>query len=124
VVTGPVDRVEPYLARARMGIVAEEIGGGFKHKILHYVFNRVPVASLSGSVAGTPLAAGESILEFADMAGLVAGVIATIDDLARLNRLQEAAFRACEGKFAWADRGRTLAAALRELRSSQARPVS
>lgn len=27
IVTGPVDRVEPYLAQARMGVVAEEVGG-------------------------------------------------------------------------------------------------
>lgn len=115
-VTGPVDRVEPFLARTRLGIVAEEIGGGFKHKVLRYVFNRVPVASLAGSVAGTPLVAGQSILEFPDLSRLVAGVIETIDDLARLNAVQEAAFRACEGRFAWADRGRALAEAMTELR--------
>ncbi len=123
-VTGPVDRVEPYLARARMGIVAEEIGGGFKHKVLHYVFNRLPVAALAGSVAGTPLVAGESILEFPDIARLVEGVIGTIDDLARLNAVQEAAFRACEGQFAWADRGRALAETLTELRTDTARGES
>lgn len=120
-VTGPVDRVEPYLARVRMGLVAEEIGGGFKHKVLHYVFNRVPVASLAGSVAGTPLVAGESILEFPDLTRLVEGVIETIDDLAKLNAVQEAAFRACEGRFAWADRGRALAETLTELRTATAR---
>jgi glycosyltransferase involved in cell wall biosynthesis len=119
VVTGPVDRVEPYLARSRMGIVAEEIGGGFKHKVLHYVFNRLPVASLAGSVAGTPLMSGESILEFPDITRLVEGVIVAIDDLARLNALQEAAFRACQGRFAWADRGRALADTLTALRSDR-----
>lgn len=111
-VTGRVDRVDPYLARARMGIVAEEIGGGFKHKVLHYVFNRLPVASLAGSVAGTPLVAGESILEYPDLDRLVKGIIGTIDDLAKLNAVQESAFRACEGRFEWADRGRGLAETL------------
>lgn len=118
-VTGPVDRVEPYLARARMGIVAEEVGGGFKHKVLHYVFNRLPVASLAGSVAGTPLVAGESMLEYPDIRGLVEGVIETIDDLARLNELQEAALLACNGKFEWADRGSALAERLWVLRSEE-----
>jgi polysaccharide biosynthesis protein PslH len=121
-VTGSVDRVEPFLARARMGIVAEDIGGGFKLKVLDYVFNRVPVLSLVGSVAGTPLVAGESILEFADLSRLVDGVISTIDDLARLNAVQAAAFDACEGRFAWADRGRALAEAVTDLRTSSGRP--
>jgi hypothetical protein len=123
-VTGPVDRVGPYLARARMGIVAEEIGGGFKHKVLDYVFNRLPVASLVGSVVGSPLVAGESILEFPDLTRLVQGVVGTMDDLTTLNAVQEAAFRACEGRFAWADRGRALADTLMELRSDSARWAS
>ncbi len=115
-VTGQVDRVEPHLAKARMGVVAEGLGGGFKLKVLDYVFNRLPVASLAGSVAGTPLLDGESILEFPDLARLVEGVIATIDDLPRLNAVQEVAFRACDGRFAWADRGRALVAALSGMR--------
>lgn len=123
-VTGPVDRVEPYLARARMGIVADEIGGGFKHKVLRYVFNRVPVASLAGSVAGTPLVAGESILEFADLSRLVKGIIEAIDDLEKLNALHEAAFLACENRFVWADRGRALAEKLTELRWGATRQES
>ncbi len=115
VVTGPVDRVEPYLARSRLGVVVEEIGGGFKLKVLHYIFNRVPVISLAGSVAGTPLVAGESIFEFSDVARLVEGIIEMIDDLAKLNAVHEAAFRACADHFVWADRGRALAETLTEL---------
>jgi hypothetical protein len=118
-VTGPVDRVEPRLAQARMGVVAEEIGGGFKHKVLDYVFNRLPVASLAGSVEGTPLIPGESILEFPDVIRLVEGIIGTVDDFARLNYLQDAAFEACVGRFEWADRGRTLAHMLDGLRSRE-----
>jgi hypothetical protein len=62
---------------------------------------------------------GESILEFPDITRLVEGVIVAIDDLARLNALQEAAFRACQGRFAWADRGRALADTLTALRSDR-----
>jgi polysaccharide biosynthesis protein PslH len=114
---GRVDRVEPYLAQARMGIVAEEIGGGFKLKVLDYVFNRLPVASLAGSVAGTALEAGSSILEFPDLSRLIEGIVETIDDFSRLNAVQEAAWLACDGEFAWADRGRALVTTLAALRS-------
>ena len=115
--TGQVDRVEPYLAQARLGVVAEQIGGGFKLKVLDYVFNRLPVASLAGSVAGTPLAAGDSIVEFPDVAQLVKGIIGMIDDVPLLNAVQEAAYRACQGRFVSADRGIALAAAITELRT-------
>jgi hypothetical protein len=43
---------------------------------------------------------------------LVGGVIAAIDDVAALNRQQEAAFAACSGKFDWSSRGAQLVAAL------------
>lgn len=67
-VFGPIDDMAPRLAETRIGIVPDEVGGGFKHKVLQYVFSRVPVAALAGSVAGTPLVPGESILEFPDFA--------------------------------------------------------
>jgi polysaccharide biosynthesis protein PslH len=111
-VSGSVETVSPYLTDARIGIVAEEIGGGFKHKVLDYVFNRVPVAALAGSVAGVPLEPGVSMLEYADMTSLVDGIIDTIDDVERLDGIQDTAFKACDGRFEWIDRGRALANAL------------
>lgn len=111
-VTGAVDDVAPWLARARIGVIAEEIGGGFKHKALSYVFNRLPIAALDGSCVGLPLTPGDGILSFADMPGLVAGTLAAIDDVPRLRRLEAAALGACEGRFDWADRGRALVGAL------------
>lgn len=103
--TGVVDDLTPYLREARVGVVPEFVGGGFKHKVLQYVFCRVPVLALAGSVAGTPLRDGESILEFADMPALVEGILAVVDDAPRLASLEAAAFEACRGQFDWADRG-------------------
>jgi glycosyltransferase involved in cell wall biosynthesis len=119
-ITGPVASVAAYLDATRLGVVAEEIGGGFKHKVLDYAFNRVPIVALAGSVVGTPLVPGDSILEYPDLASLVSGVTATIDDFGRLNDLQEAAFRAVDGRFNWADRGRLLAATLADMRAGKA----
>lgn len=113
-VTGVVDDLRPYFASARMGIVAEEIGGGFKLKALDYVFNRLPVAALAGSVEGAPLHAGVSMLEFPDTVRLVEGIQHSIDDVQGLNAIQEAAFAACKGRFSWGDRGRRLAEELRQ----------
>jgi len=112
-VTGAVDDIRPFFARTRIGIVAEEIGGGFKLKALDYVFNRLPVAALAGSVEGTPLQAGVSMLEFPDTMQLAEGIKDLIDDLERLNALQEAAFASCRGRFNWSDRGQRLIEDLR-----------
>ena len=44
---GFVDDIAPFFSAARMAVVPEFIGGGFKLKYLDYIFGRVPVASIS-----------------------------------------------------------------------------
>jgi glycosyltransferase involved in cell wall biosynthesis len=113
--TGTVDRVETYLDEARVAIVPEQIGGGFKLKILDYVFNRIPILALHGSAAGVPLRNNESILFFSSHDDLADGVMRTIDELDRLNHLQDAAYSACHDQFDWSSRGQRLATALGSL---------
>jgi glycosyltransferase involved in cell wall biosynthesis len=113
--TGTVDSASPYLQQARVAIVPERNGGGFKLKVLEYVFNRMPILALEGSVAGVPLNRNESILLFSDQAALAEGVLRAIDDCERLNSLQDAAFDACCDKFNWSSRGRQLMTAFSTL---------
>lgn len=110
--TGRVDRVEDYLDEARVAIVPEQIGGGFKLKVLDYVFNRIPIVALYGSVAGVPLRENESILLFSNHEELAKGIMQSIDRLDHLNRLQDAAYAACHDQFDWSSRGQRLATAL------------
>ena len=63
-----MDDPAPHLAAARLAVVAEPIGGGFKMKMLEYVFNRVTVASLAACTAGLPEALTASMAVFPDMA--------------------------------------------------------
>ena len=118
--TGMVDDVVAYLDDARIGLVAERSGGGFKIKVLHYVFNRVPVAALEGSLAGVPLVPGDSDIEAPSIDALVDRVLAVIDDVDELDRLQRAAFAACAGAFDWGSRGRALYDAISERRRTRA----
>jgi polysaccharide biosynthesis protein PslH len=111
-ITGPTNDVTPYFDRARIGLVPEQIGGGFKLKTLDYIFNRIPIAALQGGADGTPLEVGNSMFQFDTMDQLVDGIIRLIDDFSRLNAVQEAAFTSCKDQFDWADRGRRLAQAL------------
>ena len=111
---GFVEDLEPIFRSVRIGIVAERTGGGFKLKTLDYIFNRVPIAAISGGIAGLPLTPGLHYLSFESMRELAQGVAAAIDDIERLNSLQQAAYKKCESGFDWSDRGRTLCDALRQ----------
>ena len=110
--TGFVQDPTPYLD-ARLAIVAEPIGGGFKLKLLDYIFNRLPIVALEACVAGLPDTVLRHVLVVPDMAALTACVTSVIDDVERLDRLQRDAFQAAERAFDWADRGADLLAALR-----------
>jgi glycosyltransferase involved in cell wall biosynthesis len=109
---GFVDNLGEFLAARRMGLVVEETGGGFKHKTLDYIFNRVPIAAIRGSMTGLPLTRGLHYLSFESMPELAQGVAAVIDDIERLNSMQQAAYEVCDTAFDWSDRGRTLCNAL------------
>jgi glycosyltransferase involved in cell wall biosynthesis len=110
--TGTVADVTDYLDYARVAIVPERNGGGFKLKVLEYVFNRLPIFGLTGSVAGVPLRPGDGIMMFESHADLARGVLAAIDDLDLLNRVQQRAFAACAGGFDWTSRGQQLRRAM------------
>jgi glycosyltransferase involved in cell wall biosynthesis len=112
---GFVENLETIFRGVRIGIVAERTGGGFKLKALDYIFNRVPIAAIKGSIAGLPLIPGLHYLSFESMRGLAEGVAAVIDDFERLNSMQSAAYETCNTGFDWGDRGRTLSNAIRKV---------
>ena len=111
---GFVEDLQPILRNVRIGIVAERIGGGFKLKSLDYIFNRVPIAAIKGSIAGLPLAPGLHYLSFESMRELAEGIGTVINDIKRLNFLQQAAYERCSTGFDWSDRGRILSNAIRQ----------
>jgi polysaccharide biosynthesis protein PslH len=49
---------------------------------------------------------------YPDHAALAHGVLEAIDDIDRLNRLQECAFDACNDHFDWSSRGRQIVSAI------------
>jgi glycosyltransferase involved in cell wall biosynthesis len=120
--TGFVADPAPHLAAARLAVVAEPIGGGFKMKLLDYVFSRVPVAALDACAAGLSEEVRAALLLRPDLDGLLDGVLAAIDDLPWLNAQQDRAYAAAEGAFDWLDRGRTLLHAITEARARVSRP--
>lgn len=113
--TGTVEDVDSFMREARIALVPERHGGGFKLKVLDYVFHRMPILALNGSVAGVPLRDEESILFYPDHEALARGVLRVIDDFDRLNMLQDHAFDACNSYFDWTSRGNQLVKAMGSL---------
>lgn len=112
---GPVDDVVPYMRQARLALVPDLLGG-FKLKGLDYVFNRLPILAMRGSLPGMPLEDGRAIDQFDDHAGLARGIVARIDDLATLEAQATAAYEACSERFDWRHIGRQLLDAIEAAR--------
>lgn len=118
-ITGFVNDPTPHLEAARIAVLAEPIGGGFKLKLLDYLFRRIPIAALEACAAGLPDTVRASMLLRPDTPTLLPALIEAVDDLPRLNRMQDRAQAAAAGAFDWADRGTALFDAIAALRLPQ-----
>ncbi|MGJ4951795.1 glycosyltransferase [Bradyrhizobium sp. HKCCYLS20291] len=105
---GFVDDLAEELSHARVALVPEEIGGGFKLKILDYIFSRVPVAAVEPALGGIPRRVKDHFLVEADVTELLQNVAAVIDDVGRLDHLQNGAFAEADGLFDWNLNGQRL----------------
>lgn len=113
---GFVDDLEPHLASSRMAVVPEVFGGGFKLKLLDYVFGRVPVVSLRDAAAGLPPALLEQVCCCDSLAELVDTIVSRIDAVEELDQRQKRAFALAQAGFRWSDRGEALLAAVHRAR--------
>jgi len=98
---GYVEDLPGLLSASRLAVVNDHIGGGFKHRVLTLVFNRVPIAAAPEAMAGLPLDAGVHYLAIGPDGDLPELVGDVIDDFDRLELLQRAAFDVCREAFSW-----------------------
>ena len=98
---GFVDDLEPLLNKVRIGLIADKVGGGFKHRFLTYVFSRVPIMAPRDSTAGLPLTEWEDFIPFDEPAEIASLLEQYLDDLDALNRMQRSAFKKCAEKFSY-----------------------
>ena len=115
---GFVENLQPLLASARIAVVPELIGGGFKLKFLDYFFGRVPVATVTAAASGVPGVLREQLLMGDDISTLTSTIVSHIDDLESLNQRQRSTFEQAATLFRWADRGERLRAAITSLTST------
>jgi len=118
---GFVADTQSLFANARMAVVPEQIGGGFKLKVLDYIFGRMPVATIEAAAAGLPVEVKEQLLMASDLRHLVDRIIANIDRYNRLNSMQSNALMHAQDAFQWPDRGIQLKGAIESAMLSTAR---
>ncbi len=122
VLHGYVDDIAPHFANARIAVVPEEIGGGFKLKFLDYIFGRVAIASLRHATAGLPDEIRRAMICRDDLPELVQAIVDNIDGTEALSGMQDAALTAAQLRYRWADRGRDLLDAVQRLLPRHATP--
>lgn len=113
-----VPSISPYFADARIGVIPEELGGGFKLKALDYVFHGLPIALLNGAAAGLPLDLNHEVIPAPSLASLATHIVEVIDDIPFLDSLRANAFARCEDGFHWRDRGVSLLKEMQRFSSS------
>lgn len=109
---GYVDDIESLFSNCRIGVIADFLGGGFKVRLLSYVFNRVPMFALRGAVSELGLQDARAHEESDDFGALVANICENIDNFDLLNELQTNAFNGCRDRYDWDDRGKEFVRAL------------
>lgn len=115
---GFVKDPQVFMDGARIALVPEVVGGGFKLKLLDYVFARVPVVVLDAALAGVPEALRDCMLSCPDLEALIETVTRYIDEVTLLNGLQQQAADAARELFRWEDRGAALAQLIDRARSA------
>jgi hypothetical protein len=117
---GEVEKVEPFLADARIGLLVDQAGGGLKLTTLNYVFNKIPIVALSNAVTEGNLRSHCVVAR--DLDDLTKLVVSLIDDFERLNAIKESAFEGLKDFLDTVANRRTLGYALDNLARDAAAP--
>jgi glycosyltransferase involved in cell wall biosynthesis len=104
-----VPSMDPWLEYARIGLIPEALGGGFKLKALDYIFRGLPLASVEDALSGLPLVPGADAITATNPAALANAVARCINEDAFLNLAARSALAKCRHAFDWEGRGRLLA---------------
>lgn len=118
-VVGPVPDVTPYIRDARIGIMPDASGGGFKLKFLDYVFNGAVVAGLKAQISGVPENLEAYAIACTSVKGVISSVIDKIDACSDLENMREEALDTCLNAFDWQDRGRMLFSAIEQIKGAE-----
>ena len=106
---GFVPAIEEYLGGVRLGLISDDIGGGFKLRALTYAFLRVPMLAVRDAMNGMGFEEGVHFIGVDSVDEMAKTLTKLIDDVERLDAVQTAAYDHCAARYDWATRGQALA---------------
>lgn len=114
-VTGTVDDVRPYIARAAVYVVPLRIGGGSRLKILEAMGMKKAVVSTTVGAEGLEVVDGETIVIADGAEAFARSVIDALNDRERCRALGDRARRLVEDHYRWSSLGRKLSRYLSQI---------
>jgi hypothetical protein len=120
---GYVPDLVSYLDGIRLGLLTDDVGGGFKIRAMSYALLRVPMLALREAMHGMEFEEGVHYVAVDTLAELAEIAKTLIDDVDRLNAIQEAAYRYAAERFDPREPGRRLVDLLARVRVPGADPL-
>jgi glycosyltransferase involved in cell wall biosynthesis len=118
-ILGGVADIYALMREARIGVVPEVLGGGFKLKILDYAFGRLPICGLKGALSGLDEDELSQMLVVESFDQMGAAIVKHIDDFYFLNKMQTKTYEIFEKAFSLSTSTNLLEAAFRSLQYSE-----
>jgi len=122
-ITGTVDDVRPYVAKASVYVVPLLVGGGTRLKIFEAMAMGKAVVSTSIGAEGLSVTPEENILLADDPVDFARQVILLLSDAKRRNELAHAARQLVERNYSWSAVGEHFSSVLIQMRRNNWRPV-
>jgi polysaccharide biosynthesis protein PslH len=104
--TGWVEDIRPFLARAEVFVVPLRIGGGTRLKIFEAMSMAKPVVATSIGAEGLPVERGKHLAIGDDPTGFAEATIALLKDVERRRRMSAAARALVEERYSWSHVGK------------------
>jgi polysaccharide biosynthesis protein PslH len=100
--TGFVDDIRPYVARANVYVIPLFVGSGTRIKAYEAMAMGRPVVSTTLGVEGLDVVDGETFLRADDAAAFASAILALLDDASLRHRIAGAARLLMQDRFSWA----------------------
>lgn len=100
---GFVEDVSPIISKMSVGVIADHVGGGFKHRLLTHVFHRLPMVSVPEAMAGLPLSEDSDYISVRCYSEIPAALDKVGRDFSTLNAMQHSAFEKCRAAYSWSE---------------------
>lgn len=105
---GRFDHLSEVVGRADVGLVLQELGGGFKLKTLDYIFSGLAIVGLPLAMSGSGLEANIDYLAVDSIEAAMPAIDALLHDPATAQKLAESALKKAAGAYDWTERANRL----------------